>query len=653
VKKSVLGLALVCVTALLALAGVAQAATVRYVATTGDDTANDCTAEATPCLTIDHAVAEASAGDTVKVGAGTYEESVTVDKSLTLLGAQAGVDARTRDEGGLTDAAESIISVSNGGDLTLTGGSITVDGFKIVDSAESGSGIFIHGATDNVIRDDIFDAEKGYASNGEFAGTTFRHDRVENSRIGFESDLAPASNVTIDANKFVSNDWYDFNFIEGGSGDVVSDNEATGASEANFGVLFRTTGAKVTGNKVTERKSTALYLGGGNTGTVISGNTFTGIESSGVAAADEFGDGPNRSFEVVGNTLTDNWRGVRLLPHSTAGVIEVHSNRISGNTIAGALNEGEGDLDATANWWGCDAGPNQAGCDKATGPMDSSKWLVLTLSASPSQIYKSVGTTQLTASLTRDMAGEVVGSVPGSTPVAFASTMGTVGGAEPTLGAGRATAQLAAGSTLGTAGVTVALDGETVHSSVEVIEAPEGEKGEKGDDGAKGDKGDEGEKGDTGSQGPQGTTGPQGEPGATGATGAKGETGATGAKGERGEKGEAGSSGSSEGSVALKRKMSLKFIGGKAVVSGGDAAVKVRCLGSTAKRCVGTLTLKVGGKSAKASYSVAAGKTGTVKVQLAEGGATDRGASTTVSATASTLQTSGGAVTTKKTLHLS
>jgi Collagen triple helix repeat (20 copies) len=176
---------------------------------------------------------------------------------------------------------------------------------------------------------------------------------------------------------------------------------------------------------------------------------------------------------------------------------------------------------------------------------------------------------------------------------------------------------------------------------------PEGPKGDKGDEGAKGDEGPKGDKGDEGAKGDTGATGATGE---TGATGAKGETGATGAKGERGEKGEAGTS--SEASVALKRKMSLKFIGGKAAISGDVAAVKVRCLGSTVKRCVGTLTLKVDGQTAKASYSVAAGKTGTVKVPLAEEGAADRGTSTTASATAKTLQTSGGAVTTKKTLHL-
>lgn len=173
---------------------------------------------------------------------------------------------------------------------------------------------------------------------------------------------------------------------------------------------------------------------------------------------------------------------------------------------------------------------------------------------------------------------------------------------------------------------------------------PEGPKGEPGPEGPTGETGATGPKGETGAQG---ATGAQGEKGTAGTAGTKGEAGAAGANGTNGTNGSG-----TESSVALKRKMSLKFIGGKATVSGDDAAVKVRCLGSTAKRCVGTLSLKVDGQTAKASYSVAAGKAATVKVALPDEGASDRAASATASAVAKTLQSSGGAVTTKKTLHL-
>ena len=82
----------------------------RYVATTGNDAANDCTNPLAPCLTLQHAIDQAVAADTVNVVSGTYPVAglVTVNKQLTLRGAQAGVDARDR------VAAESILTNTQG-----------------------------------------------------------------------------------------------------------------------------------------------------------------------------------------------------------------------------------------------------------------------------------------------------------------------------------------------------------------------------------------------------------------------------------------------------------------------------------------------------------------------------------------------------------
>src|SRR5476651_756265 len=46
--------------------------------------------------TIQAAIVAATAGQTILVGPGTYSGTVTVDKSVTIEGAQHGVDARTR-----------------------------------------------------------------------------------------------------------------------------------------------------------------------------------------------------------------------------------------------------------------------------------------------------------------------------------------------------------------------------------------------------------------------------------------------------------------------------------------------------------------------------------------------------------------------------
>ena len=54
----------------------ATAATPRYVATTGDDAGpNDCLTEASPCLTIGHAIGQAPAGETNHVANGTYTDA--------------------------------------------------------------------------------------------------------------------------------------------------------------------------------------------------------------------------------------------------------------------------------------------------------------------------------------------------------------------------------------------------------------------------------------------------------------------------------------------------------------------------------------------------------------------------------------------------
>jgi parallel beta-helix repeat protein len=76
--------------ALVMTAAAGAAGTTRYVSPTGTD-AGDCTAS--PCRTITYAVGQASPGDTISVASGTYTESVSVTKTLSLIGHDATIDA--------------------------------------------------------------------------------------------------------------------------------------------------------------------------------------------------------------------------------------------------------------------------------------------------------------------------------------------------------------------------------------------------------------------------------------------------------------------------------------------------------------------------------------------------------------------------------
>ena len=79
---------------------------------------------------IQPAINAANANDVIEAAAGTYNESVTVNKSLTIKGAQAGVNACGR------SGAESIIKGFV--DVTSAAANVTIDGFKL-EKASSGN----------------------------------------------------------------------------------------------------------------------------------------------------------------------------------------------------------------------------------------------------------------------------------------------------------------------------------------------------------------------------------------------------------------------------------------------------------------------------------------------------------------------------------
>ena len=217
-----------------------------YVATTGSD-ANDCMTVSTPCQTIQAAVVKASDGDTIHVAAGAYPEPaggpLTINKTLTLLGAQNGVDARTR------AGAESVITDPQG--TSIAANEVVVDGFTVQDSviaAFTGYGLWMNPGTsgtqivNNIVRNNI--AGIGLANSGASPVGLEHPLFATNNQLGGASGTGiytdqfvggPITrNVVITENTFSGNDnaGIDFSntdFLGGGVFDVeVSDNEFDG-----------------------------------------------------------------------------------------------------------------------------------------------------------------------------------------------------------------------------------------------------------------------------------------------------------------------------------------------------------------------------------------------------------------------------------------
>jgi len=106
----------------------AQGPTIRYVDCISGSDNGDCTAS--PCQTIGYALSQANNGDTIRVAACTYTESLTLDKPVSLIG----------------DGADDTIIHSLIGErvLTITGATITnstvISGFTITGGDMSGQG---------------------------------------------------------------------------------------------------------------------------------------------------------------------------------------------------------------------------------------------------------------------------------------------------------------------------------------------------------------------------------------------------------------------------------------------------------------------------------------------------------------------------------
>jgi hypothetical protein len=334
----------------------AQAATVRWV-----DLAATSSPPGTGCGTsagynsIVSAVAAASAGDTIQVCAGLYNEQVQIDKTLTLLGAKAGVDARTR-----SVANESIINNACG-PVQIIADNVVINGFTI------------QGST---LPDPCFLA--GIWTNPGFSGTNGGHqilnNIVQNNISGIELDSTCVFSTLAQFNLIQNN-----NNPGPGSGNAiqtnfglcnatVDNNKFSGHTNSSFLVVAPSSGLTVSNNELVAGTSERIVFGTVSTST-ISNNVSTGSTSSGTIRL--FGGDSN--VTITSNTLLNGMRGIRVDDPFAIGInsgVTAHSNCIKGNTMAG-LEVGSsghsGILHAENNWWGSSTGPTNANNPGGTG----------------------------------------------------------------------------------------------------------------------------------------------------------------------------------------------------------------------------------------------------------------------------------------------
>lgn len=298
-------------------------------------------------FTIQSAVNAAAPGDTIQVCPGTYTETVTVNKALTLLGAQNGVDARTRTA---APGTESVVNGAGGG-FNLTVSNVVINGFTIEGASAPGikaddGGQILY----NIIRNNTlglyFNDDNGFQGTIRFNLFDSNNRAGTNSGKGIYSD-AGAESVLVDSNKFTGHNIAAMSFDGGQIGANITNNLLVNDSSI---LLALVTGPRITGNTITGSKSDAIRFINGVDGARITCNTITNSVGSALRIGDLLSvGGVSTNLQYKDNNIQGNLFGLKVNPgtYDTAG----------------------GRLDARNNWWGSATGPNdiQGGNPGGTG----------------------------------------------------------------------------------------------------------------------------------------------------------------------------------------------------------------------------------------------------------------------------------------------
>ena len=371
-KTLAFGLAGIAFAAALALAVVHRADAVGMTFVVDQDgmaTNSNCNSSTpTPYTTVSAAVAAAAAGDTVKVCPGTYTEDVTVDKALTLKGAQYNqwVGGRT-----FGDTDESTIS----GLVTINAADVKLNGFSLTNPGEA-LGVDIKVAGDNaVVKRNII---KTVGSN-----------TLTEPSVGVYLELGP-DNVTVAGNAI--SDVQSLSKSAQGIlvGDSTSANPSVDVKLDNNRISDITSGSRGAYGIQLNNGSNSDPSSTGYTEAKIRGNKIQNLNGNWVHAIGLEGETPN---VVVDNNTISN------LTASTPNVVGVFfednqfffTGEVNQNSLAvGADNYGIAveptlashyaslSVDGTCNWWGAFNGPGTVGTGlgaKVSAGVDFQPWL--------------------------------------------------------------------------------------------------------------------------------------------------------------------------------------------------------------------------------------------------------------------------------------
>jgi len=328
---------------LLLTVAAAQGATV-YVATTGNDATGDGTA-GNPYLTIAKGIGEAGSGGTVNVGAGVYDQALSIQQPVNLIGAGSGSTTITS-----TGTGEYLVLVGNNSVPTFSSG-MRIEGFTLTSSTLTGD------------QDLLMLRASGPTAAAPITVTGNVFDGADGAMKGIETRSGGGTaNVEIQGNTF---------------------------DECKYGMWLNSSiDWDISGNTFTDAKYTALAICtsdvGQTHGIQIEDNTFlksgTAEHGSVWSSAMHLG-GTIHDMTIRENDIADSYDyGIVLHDRDNTDLSDVHinHNNITGSGQDGLFNETAVEVDGTCNWWGDASGPGGSGPgsgDEIAGLVNATTWL--------------------------------------------------------------------------------------------------------------------------------------------------------------------------------------------------------------------------------------------------------------------------------------